>query len=431
MSNWRPLLLVFAVAVAASLTDCSSQQSRVVPSAATATKTESLLHSFGGGNDGAYPKPSLVALNSLFFGTTGNGGNGGCAKVGGCGTAYTVDAKGNYTVIATFKSGTDGEAPGQLLLDGTTLYGTTSYGGSSGCTLKHGNTTGCGTIFQLSPSGTETVLYRFPGAAQGALPASGLTKLNGLFYGETAAGGKDGCYYADQPGCGLIYSVTKSGEVKVIYSFAGGIDASSPVSGLTAYKGDLYGTGTAGGRNPSCGTTSSYTCGAVFKVTTSGTETVLHRFTGTKGDGAYPDTALVLLDGKFYGTTATGGTQDCAITGYFMGCGTVFEITPSGTERTIHNFGKGSDGRYPTGLFVLHGVLYGTTAGGGDGCEAYACGTFFKMTPSGHETILYSFPGKPNAAGPSSPFLYQNGTFYGVSQGGGSQGLGTVFGLTL
>ena len=393
--------------------------------------TETLLHSFAGNSDGSYPNSSLVAVKALFFGTTSNGGSGGCTKVDGCGTVYTIDASGHETVVTTFKGGTDGEAPNQLLLDPdtTTLYGTTWYGGSSGCALKGGNTTGCGTVFQLSPSDSEKVIYRFPGGVKGANPDSGLSNFKSLFYGETAAGGKGGCYYADQPGCGLIYSVTKSGDVKVIYTFAGGTDAGSPIGGLTPYKGELYGTSSAGGARPACGY--SYGCGTVFKVTPSGKETVLHVFTGKRDDGSLPETGLVLLNGAFYGTTRAGGTQDCGTTAYFFGCGTVFEITPSGVEKTIHNFGAGGDGRYPSGLFVVNGVLYGTTLGGGDSYKHYGgFGTFFKMTASGQETILYSFPGKPDAAGPISPFLYENGTFYGVSGGGGSHALGTAFAVT-
>ncbi|HEY1428110.1 MAG TPA: choice-of-anchor tandem repeat GloVer-containing protein [Candidatus Tumulicola sp.] len=427
MQNRRPFLLILVAIATASLVACSSssQGSPIVPPGGSTT--EKVLHSFAG-TDGSYPDSSLVALNSLFFGTTVIGGGSGCPKVKGCGTVYSVDAAGHLTVLVTFAGGTDGEAPNQLLLDSGELYGTTEFGGGTGCTNKGGNTTGCGTVFQLSPSGVENIIYRFPGGETGALPSSGLTKLNSVFYGEAAAGGKGTCYYADQQGCGLVYSVTKSGIAKVIYTFAGGADAASPTGGLTAYGADLYGTSTAGGANPKCGSSYIGACGTVFKVSPSGTETVLHRFSG-KRDGAYPDTRLVLLNGTFYGTTSGGG-GDCGVTAYYMGCGTVFSITPSGTKKTIHNFAMGSGGNDPSGLFALNGVLYGTTVGGGDdrNCE---CGTFFKMSPSGQETVLYSFTGKPDAAGPSSPFLFEDGTFYGVSGGGGSSGLGTVFSLTL
>ena len=426
------------MALTASLIDCSApQEPPIFPRGAAfarsggAAATETLLHSFVGNSDGSYPNSSLVAVKALLFGTTSNGGSGGCTKVNGCGTVYTIDASGNETVVTTFKGGTDGEAPNQLLLDSdTTFYGTTWYGGSSGCTLKRGNTSGCGTVFQLSPSGSEKVIYRFPGGEKGALPSSGLSKFKSVFYGEAAAGGKGDCDTANQPGCGLIYSVTRSGHVKVIYTFAGGTDAGSPSGGLTADKGELYGTSTAGRKDPACGF--SHGCGTVFKVTPSGKETVLHVFTGKRDDGVLPETGLVLLNGTFYGTTFTGGTYDCGTTAYFFGCGTIFEITPSGAEKTIHNFKGGSDGRYPSGLFVVNGVLYGTTSGGGDGCKPYGgCGTFFKMTASGEKTILYSFPGTPDVSGPISPFLYKNGTFYGVSGGGGSHALGTAFAVTL
>jgi uncharacterized repeat protein (TIGR03803 family) len=112
----------------------------------------------------------------------------------GCGTVFKIDKDGNETVLYRFAGGTDGSASnGDLVWDGqSNLYGTTTGGGGSGC--QEG--LGCGTVFKVDKDGQETVLYRFGGAEDGAVPVAGLVRdAAGNFYGTTEqVGGKDKCF---------------------------------------------------------------------------------------------------------------------------------------------------------------------------------------------------------------------------------------------
>ena len=203
-----------------------------------------------------------------------------------------------------------------------------------------------------------------------------------------------------------------------------GADGAEPLAGLIqAANGNFYGTTLYGGASTNC----AYGCGTVFEITPSGTLTTLHSFDGT--DGATPYAGLVQTSyGSFYGTTAGGGANNN---------GMVFKITPSGTLTTLYNFCSKSgctDGAGPDAGLVqaTDGNFYGTTSGGG----ANNNGTVFKITPSGALTTLHSFAGTDGA----NPFggLVQatNGTFYGTTMSGGastncSYGCGTVFSLAL
>jgi uncharacterized repeat protein (TIGR03803 family) len=145
-------------------------------------------------------------------------------------------------------------------------------------------------------------------------------------------------------------------------------------------RGTLYGTTYHGG-GTSC-TYGNYGCGTIFSVALSGgKETVLHTFGSRSGDGAYPLGGLINVNGTLYGTTGAGGANNA---------GTVFSITPSGTETVLYSFKGGSgDGAGPEGrLLDVRGTLYGITTSGG---EYIDWGTFFSITTSGTETMLYSF----------------------------------------
>jgi uncharacterized repeat protein (TIGR03803 family) len=386
---------------------------------------EKVLYSFAGGNDGQYPAAAPISVSEEFYGTTSLGGDGGCHAVHGCGTVYKVNASGQESILHVFRGGTDGEAPNGLIDVGGDLMGSTRYGGALGCKSNH--TSGCGTVFELTLSGKERVLHRFAGGAQGALPDSNLTFFKHQYYGEAGAGGIGGCYYADYRGCGLIFKMSPSGHVSIIYSFKGGKDPGTPVGGLVRYKGDFYGTTSHGGSDACY---FSYGCGTVFKITPSGTETTIHKFTGYPNDGALPN-GLAFIDGVLYGTTEAGGKNNCGLTYYFH-CGTVFELTLSGQERIIYNFKGGVDGESPNGLIAVGGNLYGTTQSGGNESDCYfpGCGTVFEITPSGQETILYRFKGGDDGVAPGSGLNDAGGSLYGTTGAGGTHGDGTVFSVT-
>jgi uncharacterized repeat protein (TIGR03803 family) len=390
---------------------------------------EKVLYSFAGGNDGEYPDAALISSNGELYGTTALGGNGGCRAVHGCGTIYKLNASRQERVLHVFKSGSDGEAPSAPLIDvGGSFYGTTLYGGGSGC--KSGHTSGCGTVFELTPSGKERVLYRFPGSAHGALPDSSLTLFKRTFYGEAAAGGTGKCYYAQTSGCGTIFKISPSGRISTVYTFKGGKEGGTPGGGVVLFKGNFYGTTSAGGH--AC-YPYSYGCGTVFTMTPSGRQTILDAFKGRWNDGATPGSGLVVLNGALYGTTDVGGKYNCALYGPGYGCGTVFKVTLSGREQIIHNFKGGlGDGAFPNQLIAVGGNLYGTTEGGGHGGSACGtgCGTVFKLTPSGQETILYRFQGGNDGAVPSAGLIELNATLYGTTGVGGTHGDGTVYAVT-
>jgi uncharacterized repeat protein (TIGR03803 family) len=201
----------------------------------------------------------------------------------------------------------------------------------------------------------------------------------------------------------------------VLYSFNGGPgDGKYPnySSLLLASDGNFYGLTYLGGTNNE---------GVVFKITPAGAETVIWSFGGGGSDGSYPYGSLIQAsDGNFYGTTDGGGTNSE---------GTVFRITPAGVETVLWSFGSGADGYRPYGnlIQVSDGSFYGMTSQGG----THAGGTVFRITPDGAETVLWSFG---NGADGSSPFgsLIQgsDGSFYGVTYGGGVNTSGTVFKIT-
>jgi uncharacterized repeat protein (TIGR03803 family) len=169
-----------------------------------------------------------------------------------------------------------------------------------------------------------------------------------------------------------VYKVRARQET-ILYSFKGGADGQGPASGLLRDSaGNLYGTTFAGGGGKKCGGG----CGTVYKVDASGVETVIYAFTGGL-DGAGPDDRLVTDSaGNLYGTTFKGGENRYS--------GTVFKVDSTGAETVLYNFLGGKDGRYPYRLAIdPAGNLYGTTNQGWlKSCvNGSSCGTVFKLTP--------------------------------------------------
>jgi uncharacterized repeat protein (TIGR03803 family) len=385
--------------------------------------TLTVLYTFLGEADGASPNEVALDPAGNLYGTAYYGGNLVNCGAAGCGVAFKVDTKGHETLLNTF-TGQDGANPlaGLLRDNSGTLYGNTGIDGASGG----------GTVFKLRPSPracvtalcpwNETVLHNFPfqQSADGSQPQGDLIRdANGNLYGTTLWGG-NGC---NAPGCGTVFKVDPQENETILYNFEGSPNDGAVPSGslLLDADGNLYGTTQNGG---------TYGYGTVFELSPSGSgwkEQVLYNFT-LGSDGGYPMAGLVAdPQGNLYGTTALGGTCTAG------GCGVVFELSPTGSGwalTVIHNFTGSPDGASPTATLLRDnaGNLYGTTNSGGTGvCSFYyptGCGTVFELTPTGSgwmETILYSFTGAADGAIPLyGPVVMDGqGNLYGATTWGG------------
>ncbi len=212
-----------------------------------ATGKETVLYSFTGGKDGAYPGLGVVrdAAGNL-YGTTDYGGNLSCAHhVGsGCGTVFKLDQNGNKTLLHSFTGDADGAFGSALTQDAAgNLYGTTQLGGDPTCN--------CGTVFKMYPNGGEIVLYTFTGGADGSSPIGQLAHdAAGNLYGTTNSGGAFKS--------GTVFKLDKTGKETVLHTFTGA-DGAYPTTGVILDKaGNLYGTTNNGG---------AFGFGTVFKLT--------------------------------------------------------------------------------------------------------------------------------------------------------------------
>ncbi|MGA8533625.1 MAG: choice-of-anchor tandem repeat GloVer-containing protein [Candidatus Tumulicola sp.] len=390
--------------------DCSgSPQSNLTPgngslgSSTSSASSYHVLHRFAGGSDGAEPWAGLINVKGTLYGTTQLGGSSGA------GTVYSISKSGTEKVLYSF-GGSDGAYPvsGLINVKGT-LYGTTSGGGSSDD----------GTVYSISTSGAEKVQHSFTGAPDGMYPDSGLINVKGTLYGTTDQGGYSGCTPGN--GCGTIFSISTSGAETVLYRFLGGSYGANPDAGLLNVNGTLYGA-TGHGGTSGC---EDLGCGTVFSIPTSGgegAENVLYRFAGSP-DGADPLAGLINVNGTFYGTTNGGGMSNGGI---------VYSINAGGGENVLHSFAGGSDGTEPwAGLINVNGTLYGTT--GGDNVSTL--GTVYSISTSGQEKVLHNFAGGSDGADPLADLLYVKTKFYGTTYAGGGsgcsgRGCGTVFALT-
>jgi uncharacterized repeat protein (TIGR03803 family) len=224
-----------------------------------------VLYTFTGQADGKFPQDLLRDSAGNFYGTAYSGGVVNCkgphgARIG-CGTIFKLDTTGTFTPLYSFQglsSTPDGGLPlGGLVADATgNLYGTTEYGGDSGW----------GTVFKFGTTGAETVLHSFSGPdGDGSLPRAGLViDASENLYGTTSSN---------------IFKLDTSGNLTVIYDFAGGADGgASDAPLLRDAAGDLFGTASRGGS-----TNCSSGCGVVFELpaTTSPVFNVVITFTGS------------------------------------------------------------------------------------------------------------------------------------------------------
>jgi uncharacterized repeat protein (TIGR03803 family) len=378
----------------------SSPLSQVVN---TSTSTFTTLVNFNGTN-GGNPLGGLVqSTDGNLYGTTSTSGSGKN------GTVFRVSPNGSLRTLHNF-SGTDGSSPTGALVLATNgmFYGTTTNGGSGGSCYN-----ACGTVFKITAAGGFTSLYSFSGTGDGSQPAGLIQAANGNFYGTT--------YGVGSNGYGTVFKITSAGSLTTLYTFcakSGCTDGANPAASLVqGTDGNFYGT-TAFGGNGGHGT--------IFKITSAGVFTLLHSFClqfnkqGYCSDGFEPRAGLVQgADGNFYGTTSADGN----------GLGTVFQITPGSTFTTLYYFGSNStDGGKPNAALIqaTDGNFYGVT----DAFGANGDGTIFEITPGGTETTLYSFTAVSSLR---TQELVQasDGNFYGTTDSGGIKGDGTVFKLAM
>ncbi len=377
-----------------------------------------VVYSFGGLPDGSNPYAGVIDVRGTLYGTTENGGSCHYYQYT-CGTVFSITPDGSENVLHTFGAKDDGSSPSAGLIDvAGALYGTTSAGGTYGlCRLRSGGYYfPCGTVFSITPSGAEKVLHSFGNGTDGLDPVAPLIEVHGTLYGTTEHGGR---HNRCEGGCGTIFSVTPGGTEKALHSFGNRTNGVVPLASLIDVNGTLYGTTGAGG---------AYGGGTVFSIAPSGREKVLHSF-GSGSDGAGPSAALIDVDGTLYGTTGFGGRHSPNSAGR---CGTVFSITPSGSEKVLHAFRGRGDGADPVAsLIEVNGTLYGTTEyGGAHFCDiGGGCGTIFSMTPSGSERVLHSFRNGGDGTHPAAALTDVEGILYGTTSGGGTYNRGTVFSL--
>jgi len=342
---------------------------------------ETTLYSFRGigSGDGAYPGgPPVVDKAGNLYDETFEGGTGSCFGGEGCGTVFKLAPDGTETVLHAFRGGSDGASPDEsvILDDKGNLYGTTEVGGSGKCSYS-GYPPGCGTIFKLAPDGTETVLYAFRGGSTDGSDPSGnlVADTSGNLYGTTTLAGGTACQGF---GCGTVFKLAPDGTERVLYSFcarAGCSDGADPIftSLFMDRKANLYGTTEFGGSGTGCG--SGKGCGAVYKLAPDGTETVLYSFCSLSqcSDGDYPDSNVIVnRKGDFVSTTAGGGAH---------GFGALFGLSRHGAETLLYSFKSGRDGASPNASVIADpkGHLYGTTYAGGSGNCTGGCGTVYTL----------------------------------------------------
>jgi uncharacterized repeat protein (TIGR03803 family) len=358
------------------------------------------------------------------------------------------------TVLHNFSGSAHGDGTrsyGRLWRDaGGNLYGTTLDGGASHL----------GVVFKLDSSGHETILHSFTGPpADGANPYAGLVGDSaGNLYGTT--------YFGGASNFGVVFKLDSTGHETVLHSFAGPpADGANPYAGLVRDSaGNLYGTTVMGGGSRK---------GVIFKLDSSGHETILHSFAGLPADGANPLAGLIRDSaGNLYGTTPNAGASNRGVvfkldstrhetvlysfTGLADGAnpyaglirdsagnlygttafggnefGVVFKLDSTSQETVLHSFGGAHDGARPQAGLVRDsaGNLYGTTVLGG---ASPNFGVVFKLDSTGHETVLHSFAGPPADGSQPQAELIRDlaGNLYGTTPFGGTSNLGVVFKLT-
>jgi uncharacterized repeat protein (TIGR03803 family) len=383
----------------------------IAAAVSASAQTLTTLVNFPKATDGYNPVALTQGTDGNIYGITYYGGaptSCGYSAGTGCGTFFKMTPAGKLTILYNFctqANCTDGSDPVRLIQGSNgNFYGVTQFGGVS-TTLC----TGCGTVFEITPTGKLTTLYSFcaqTGCPDGSQPLALVQTLNGNFYGVTGQGGANDS--------GTVFELTPTGKLTTLYTFScpanycatGGL----PDSLMQAASMDLYGTTDFGG---------TYNGGIIFELSLAGKFTVL--------DSVHRANPLIQAGNRdLYGTTQGGGSG---------GKGTVLQMTPGGKLTTLHSF---CSLNCPDGDAPVYGVaegndgnFYGTTYYAGN---TYYAGSVYQITPTGTFTTLYSFCSQTNCTdgwGGRAIMQATSGEFYGTTAGGGTHNGGTVFSLSM
>jgi uncharacterized repeat protein (TIGR03803 family) len=371
-------------------------------------QTETVLYNFcaQSGCPGLPDGGVIADPEGNLYGVTYTGGVGG--------TVFKLTPVGELSVLDSFDDSHQGVAPeGQLAFDQQgNVYGTAAEGGTN----RYLVTAGDGTLFKLSPDGTETDLYNFgANSSDGITPTGGVViDADGNLYGVTYRGG---AYHV-----GTIFRLSPEGVETILHTLVHNkTDGSNPSAGLIMDShSNVYGTTESGGL---------YGGGTVFEVTAQGSYRILHNFAAYPGDASFPEASLTLdSQGNLYGTTGYGGTY---------GGGAVFKMIP-GANGSWNEIILGSFNRFagqpnnscwdPTSdvVFDAQGNLYGTTMFGG----LWVNGCAYEINSAGELTILHAFGKDHDGAQPFGNVLFYQGNLYGTTYVGGAYDNGTVFKIT-
>jgi uncharacterized repeat protein (TIGR03803 family) len=360
----------------------------VVQPSAPPPSTYTDLHDFNGGAG----DPTYFDSGRLAQGRNGKfyaeSRNGGTS---GDGTVFTVTTSGTVTIFHSL-SATDGASP----QGGITLGTDGNFRGNA----VSGGTANLGTVFKITPAGALSVLHNFTNTGDGLNPFNALVMdTHGNFYGTTNV--------PSPPA--TIYKVSPSGIFSTIHTLSSSEGYEGGQLNLGS-NGKIYGAMNLGGAN-------GY--GTAFSVTTGGTFTVLHNFNNT--DGADAAEGMVQAgNGKFYGATTLGGSSNA---------GVIYSLTSSGAYTMLYSLNGSTDGYEPHGQLIvgIDGKLYGVTNSGGSS----GCGTIFRVTLSGTFTPLYNFDNTHGCNPQEQVIEGTDGTLYGLTQNGGAHGNGVFYSFSI
>jgi uncharacterized repeat protein (TIGR03803 family) len=394
--------------------------------ASNSSATVTTIHAFTGGvalsSDGANPTGILIqGQDGNLYGITRQGGVPGTIDFGSeygkvenvsAGAVFRVSLSGSESLFVPFAVGGQFSSGGALIqaTDGN-FYGVESNG-----------------LFQITPAGNISQFFNQPtimeDVGQGnVVGPSVIQATDGNLYITTNGSNSDEGIAPEQ-----ILQVSLAGAATQFVNFGTPAEVfGAPASLLIqGHDGNFYGF--IGGQ------------GAIVQISPAGAVETLYAFTNDVTNGTGISSSLIQAgDGNLYGTLSAGGAPSAACP---SGCGVAYRVTPAGNFSVIYSFGSSAtDGRTPSGALIQasDGSFYGVTAAGGTGAAQGAgfnsatcgdgCGTLYRITTTGLETVLHSFGTSPNDGVTPIGALLQasDGNVYGVTQSGGVEQLGVVF----